>query len=47
MITVKEIIPMKLSGLSSFLVFSDRLTPELVDLLSSYPAYYHHKKLGA
>lgn len=46
MITIKEITPMKLSGLSSFLVFGD-FTKDISDALSVEEAYYFHKKMNA
>lgn len=44
MITVKEISPpIKVSGLSSLMVFFD-YKPEIVDALKAEETYYFHKK---
>lgn len=46
MITIKEIIPIKVSGLSSLLVFGD-ITRDTFDMLNREEAYYFHKKMMA
>lgn len=46
MITIKEIKPIKLSGLTSLLVFFD-FRQDIVDTLKLQPTYYYHKKLYA
>jgi hypothetical protein len=42
MIYVREIVPRKMPGLSSFLV-SFAFNPVIVDTLKTLPLYYYHK----
>lgn len=44
MILATEIIPKKISGLTSFLVSVDRFIPELQDIFSNLTTYYYFKK---
>lgn len=44
MLYVKEIIPRKISGLTSFLVSSDRYSEELLSIMNSLTTYYYFKK---
>lgn len=43
MIYIREIVPKKFSGLSSFLV-SFQFDPKIVDAIKTLPNYYYHKK---
>lgn len=43
MIYIREIVPRKFSGLSSFLI-SFQYSPEIVEALKTLPMYYYHKK---
>lgn len=43
MIYIREIIPRKFSGLSSFLI-SFQYDPKVIDAIKTLPMYYYHKK---
>lgn len=43
MIYIREIVPRKFSGLSSFLI-SFQYNPNIVDAIKTLPMYYYHKK---
>ena len=44
MIIVEEIIPKKISGLTSFLVSTNKFIPELSEIFNSLTTYYYFKK---
>lgn len=44
MISVTEIVPRKMSGLTSFLVSADNFIPELQDVFNSLTTQYYFKK---
>lgn len=43
MVRIEEIIPRKLSGVSSLLV-TFKYDPEVVETLKSFSTFYYHKK---
>lgn len=43
MIYIRETIPIKMSGKTSFLI-SFQYDPKIVEAIKTLPAYYYHKK---
>ena len=47
MIYIRETVPLKYSGLSSFLVTASGFNPQLGEAMKGFPQQYYHKKLQA